>query len=45
VAENPARLSIVEVAAIPRGRGGKFQDFTSDFVPSPDRDETPPASA
>ena len=29
-------LTIVEVSSIPRGRGGKFQDFTSDFMPSPD---------
>jgi hypothetical protein len=41
-AENPAALSIVEVAAIPRGRGGKFHDFTSDFVPAPDREDPPP---
>jgi len=41
-AENPAALSIVEVAAIQRGRGGKFHDFTSDFVPAPDREDLPP---
>jgi phenylacetate-CoA ligase len=44
-----APLAIVEVADIPRGPGGKFQDFTSDFVPAPDTgregDEDPPDTA
>ena len=35
-AGNSIPLSIVELPSIPRGRGGKFQDFTSDFMPAPD---------
>ena len=41
VGEKGAPLRIVEVDHIARSPGGKFQDFTSDFVPAPDRDETP----
>lgn len=36
-------LSIVEVARIPRTPGGKFQDFTSDFMPHPEDVEPPEA--
>ena len=31
-------LSIIEVDEIPRGPGGKYQDFTSDYMPAPDRE-------
>ena len=34
-------LRIVEVGQIDRSRGGKFQEFTSDFVPHPDSDAAP----
>ncbi len=27
---------------IPRGAGGKFQDFTSDYMPAPDREPPKP---
>jgi phenylacetate-CoA ligase len=33
-------LSIVEVSSISRSPGGKFQDFTSDFMPMPDESVT-----
>lgn len=33
-----ASLSILEVDEIRRGPNGKFQDFTSDFLPEPDRE-------
>jgi len=39
VPKDAAPLAIVEVADIPRTPGGKFQDFTSDFVPKPGEDE------
>jgi hypothetical protein len=32
----PASLQIIEVDSIPLPPGGKFQDFTSDFIPPPD---------
>lgn len=32
-------LRLVELNHIPRGPGGKFQDFTSEFFPPPDGDE------
>ena len=38
-------LRIVRVDAIARSPGGKFQDFTSDFMPAPDRDAAPAAEA
>ena len=31
----PPHLEIIEVDSIPRPRGGKFQNFTSDFAPVP----------
>lgn len=33
-------LRIARVDAIPRSPGGKFQDFTSDFLPQPDRESS-----
>ena len=35
-------LAIRRVNAIARSPGGKFQDFTSDFMPRPDRESDPP---
>lgn len=35
-------LAIRRVDAIARSPGGKFQDFTSDFMPRPDRESDPP---
>jgi phenylacetate-CoA ligase len=39
-----APLHIVKVDSIPLPRGGKFQDFTSDFFPPPDEETSPLAS-
>ena len=36
-------LEIVEIADIPRGPGGKFQDFTSDHMPALEREPRPAA--
>ncbi len=36
-------LSVVEAEEIPRGRGGKFQDFTSDYMLAPDSEPPTPA--
>ncbi len=38
VDDRPETLSVVEVEEIPRGAGGKFQDFTSDYMPAPEAD-------
>lgn len=37
-----APLAIIEVSDIPRTPGGKFQDFTSDFVPKPEEEDAAP---
>lgn len=34
----PAPLQVIQVDRIPLPPGGKFQDFTSDFVPPPDEE-------
>jgi len=39
IGNTQARLNIIEVKEIPRGPGGKFQDFTSDYFPKSDREE------
>jgi phenylacetate-coenzyme A ligase PaaK-like adenylate-forming protein len=41
IGTRPETLGIVEVDEIPRGAGGKFQDFTSDFMPAPDPETAP----
>jgi hypothetical protein len=38
VGEKKLPLTILEVDEIQRGPGGKFQDFTSEFFPKPDRE-------
>jgi phenylacetate-CoA ligase len=40
VGPHSIHLRILEVGQIARSPGGKFQDFTSDFVPPPDTDKS-----
>lgn len=38
IGNTQVRLNIIEVKEIPRGPGGKFQDFTSDYFPKSERE-------
>jgi phenylacetate-CoA ligase len=42
---SPAPLTIRQVESIPRPPGGKFQNFTSDFMPPRDSDSPDPPTA
>jgi len=42
---SPAPLTIRQVESIPRPPGGKFQNFTSDFMPPRDSDSPGPSTA